>query len=118
MNVKVLKRKTAQRAKRKARIRAHINGTAECPRVSFFRSNRYLSAQAIDDTSSKTLCAVHGKKLGLNSSAESAKKLAVEFAGLLKGANISTIVFDRNGYQFHGVVAAFATALRENEISF
>jgi len=118
MNSKILKKKTQQRVKRKLRIRAHISGTHECPRVTIFRSNRYLSVQAIDDTTAKTLCAISGKSMGLNSNTESAKKLGAEFAKTLKGAKVNTVVFDRNGYEFHGVVAAFATSLRENEISF
>lgn len=118
MNAKVLKRKVQLRVKRKLRIRSKIEGTAALPRVSVFRSNRYLSAQAIDDATGTTLAAVHAKKEGLTANKESAEKLGAMFAKTLKNAGISEIVFDRNGYQYHGVVASFGDALRANEIKF
>ena len=118
MNANVIKKKLLTRKKRKLRIRSNIEGTVECPRVTVFRSNRYLSAQAIDDIDGKTLVSADGKKEQLNSSKESAVKLAAVFASRLKEAGITTIIFDRNGYQYHGVIAAFGDALRENEIKF
>ena len=118
MNANVLKRKIQVRAKRKLKIRSKIEGSAACPRVSVFRSNRYLSAQAIDDASNVTLASIFAKKEGLTANKESAVKLATAFAKDLKSKGIDTIVFDRNGYLYHGVVAAFADTLRENEIKF
>lgn len=118
MNARVLKSKIANRLKRKRRVRAKISGSATLPRVSVFRSNRYLSVQAIDDTASVTLCALHSKVTGHKANKEGATALAAEFAAKLKEAGISQIVFDRNGYQYHGVVAAFGESLRANEIKF
>jgi large subunit ribosomal protein L18 len=118
MNAKVLKSKVANRLKRKRRIRAKISGCASLPRVSVFKSNRYLSVQAIDDTTSTTLCALHSKATGHRSNKEGAAALAAAFATKLKEANLTEIVFDRNGYQYHGVIAAFGEALRANEIKF
>jgi large subunit ribosomal protein L18 len=118
MNAKVLKNKVANRLKRKRRIRAKISGCASLPRVSVFRSNRYLSVQAIDDVSSTTLCALHSKVTGHKANKEGATALGEAFATKLKEANISEVVFDRNGYQYHGVIAAFGDALRANEIKF
>ena len=118
MNAKVLKSKIANRLKRKRRIRAKISGSATLPRVSVFKSNRYLSVQAIDDATGTTLCALHSKSTGLKSNKEGAAALAGAFAAKLKEANISDVVFDRNGYQYHGVIAAFGEALRANEIKF
>jgi large subunit ribosomal protein L18 len=118
MNAKVLKNKVANRLKRKRRIRAKISGCAALPRVSVFRSNRYLSVQAIDDATATTLCALHSKSTGHKSNKEGAIALAEAFAAKLKEANISEVVFDRNGYQYHGVIAAFGDALRANEIKF
>ena len=118
MNAKTLKSKAASRVQRKRRIRVHITGSAAKPRVSVFRSNRYLSAQAIDDAGSTTLAAIHSKTLNLRTNKEDAAKLGEAFAKTLKDAGISEIVFDRNGYVYHGVVAAFAEALRANEIKF
>lgn len=113
---KVLRRKNALRGKRKLRVRGKIFGTAQKPRVSIFRSNRYLYAQAINDESGVTLASVDGKKLGMGNNKEEAKKIAASFAAALKEAGIAEVVFDRNGYLYHGVVASFADSLRENGI--
>ncbi len=121
MRENVLERKKLLRIKRKLRVRGkngegRIYGVAQTPRISIFRSNKYFYAQAIDDTQSKTIVAVDGKKLGLNNNKESVKKIAQAFATDLKKIGISKAVFDRNGYLYHGVVAAFADTLRENGI--
>ncbi len=118
MNAKVLKTKNATRLKRKRRIRAKISGSAILPRVSVFRSNRYLSVQAIDDATATTLVSLHSKVTGHKANKEGAAALGEAFAAQLKKAKVSEIVFDRNGYQYHGVVAAFGDALRANEIKF
>ena len=118
MNAKVLKSKLANRLKRKRRVRAKISGCATLPRVSVFRSNRYLSVQAIDDITSTTICGLNSKVTGHKSNKEGAIALGAAFAAKLKEAGISQIVFDRNGYQYHGVVAAFGDSLRANEIKF
>jgi len=118
MNAKVLKSKLANRLKRKRRIRAKISGCASLPRVSVFRSNRYLSVQAIDDTNGTTLVALNSKAINHKANKEGATALGEAFAAKLKEANITNIVFDRNGYQYHGVIAAFGDSLRANEIKF
>lgn len=116
MTNKVLERKKSLRNKRKLRIRNSIFGTATKPRVSVFRSNRYLYAQAIDDQRQITLACVDGRKMQLGNNKENAKEIGKAFAQTLKGLQINEIVFDRNGYLYHGVVAAFAQSLRENGI--
>ena len=118
MNAKVLKNKAANRLKRKLRIRAKISGCASLPRVSVFKSNRYLSVQAIDDSTATTLCAIHSKATGHKANKEGAAALGEAFAAKLKDAKLTEVVFDRNGYQYHGVIAAFGDALRANEIKF
>ena len=118
MNARVLKSKLANRLKRKKRVRSKISGTAELPRVSIFRSNRYLTVQAIDDAAGVTLVGMNSKAIGQRANKEGATALAAEFAAKLKEKGIEKIVFDRNGYQYHGVVAAFGDALRANEIKF
>ncbi len=118
MNARVLKKKLANRLKRKRRVRAKISGTAELPRVSVFRSNRYLTVQAIDDTAGVTLVGMNSKTIGQRANKAGAQALAAEFAKKLKEKGIESIVFDRNGYQYHGVIAAFGDALRANEIKF
>lgn len=117
MTNKILARKKKLRNKRKLRIRSSIFGTAIKPRVTIFRSNRYLYAQAIDDQNHNTLACVDGKKMQLGNNKENAKVIAKSFAEILKAKNINTIIFDRNGYLYHGVVAAFADSLRENGIT-
>ncbi|MDR2904707.1 MAG: 50S ribosomal protein L18 [Helicobacteraceae bacterium] len=116
MTEKVIKQKLESRIRRKKRIRARISGTAEKPRISVFRSNRYIYAQAIDDAKGVTIAAFDGKKNGAKSNKEGAALAGKEFAKSLKKAKVSEAVFDRNGYLYHGVVAAFADSLRENKI--
>ena len=114
----IQKRKNRLNAQRKARVRAKISGTALKPRVTVFKSNKHIYAQAINDTQSHTIASADGRKLGLKSNREDAKKVAEELAKNLASANIDTVVFDRNGYLYHGVVASFADALREAGIKF
>jgi large subunit ribosomal protein L18 len=106
-------RKNRLRVKRKARVRKNIFGTATKPRVSVFKSNKYFYAQAIDDNAQVTLASVDGKKAGLKANKEDVQVLAKNLAQSLSAQNIDAVVFDRNGYLYHGVVASFADALRE-----
>lgn len=116
MTEKVLRQKQILKTKRKLRTRGKIFGVSTKPRISVFKSNKYFYAQAINDEAGVTLASVDGKKLGLGNNKEDAKKIASEFAASLKKAKIEEAVFDRNGYLYHGVVAAFADTLRENGI--
>ncbi|MCF6173624.1 MAG: 50S ribosomal protein L18 [Campylobacteraceae bacterium] len=117
MRKNILKRKVNLRIKRKRRVRAKISGTSELVRVSIFKSNRAIYAQAIDDVNGVTLASVDGKKLGFKANKEDAVKVAKVFAQTLKSKDFNKIVFDRNGYLYHGVVAAFAQGLRDNGIT-
>lgn len=114
----IQKRKNKLRAQRKARVRGKIYGTDTMPRLTVFKSNKYFYAQAIDDTTGTTLASADGRKLGLKVNQEDVKKVAAEMAKNLASKNIETVVFDRNGYLYHGVVASFADALREAGIKF
>lgn len=116
MDKLVLKNK--MRTRRKKRVRAKISGTAECPRVSVFKSNKHFYAQAIDDVNGHTLACVDGCKEKANATVEGVKSLAATLAQGLKAKGVSRIAFDRNGYLYHGVVASFADGLRENGIEF
>ena len=116
MTQNVLKRKISLRIKRKRRIRAKISGVASCPRISIFKSNRTVYAQAIDDAASATLCASSGKVLNLKANKEGAASLAKDLASKLKDKGISEAIFDRNGYLNHGEIASFAESLRQNGI--
>ncbi|ADG92780.1 ribosomal protein L18 [Arcobacter nitrofigilis DSM 7299] len=113
---KDIAKKNSLRIKRKRRVRGSISGTASKPRVSIFKSNKYLSAQAINDVEGVTLASVSSKALDLTVNKDNAVKVAAQFAENLKAAGIDTIVFDRNGYLYHGVIAAFAQSLRDNGI--
>lgn len=117
MTNKIISKKRSLRFKRKLRIRAKVFGSATTPRLSIFRSNRYFYAQAIDDTKGVTLVSIDGKKMGLKNNKEDVKKIAVALADSLKKAKITEVLFDRNGYLYHGVVASFADSLRENGIN-
>ncbi|HHD81566.1 MAG TPA: 50S ribosomal protein L18 [Campylobacterales bacterium] len=114
----IQKRKNRLRIQRKRRVRGKISGTEALPRVSVFKSNKYVYAQAIDDVAGVTLAAADGRKMGLKANKEDAKKVAAAMADALKAKNIENIVFDRNGYLYHGVIASFADALREAGIKF
>ncbi len=114
----IQKKKNRVYAQRKRRVRGRISGTQELPRVTVFRSNKHFYAQAIDDTKGHTLVYADGCKLGLKATKEDAQKVAEVLAEKLKEAGIESIVFDRNGYLYHGVVASFADALRNAGIKF
>lgn len=110
--------KTLTRRERiKKKIRSQISGTSERPRISVFRSNKYIYAQAIDDKNGKTLAAassVNSKGTATEKSIEAGKQLAEK----LTKSKISEIVFDRNGFQYTGKVKALADSIRENGIKF
>jgi large subunit ribosomal protein L18 len=114
-----VKTKPAMRLKRRRRVRAKISGTAERPRISVFRSNRGISAQLVDDVAGHTLAAVSWTEAPLRDKppmeqAGDAGKLLAERA---QQAGITSAVFDRGGYQFHGRVKAFAEGVREGGLT-
>jgi large subunit ribosomal protein L18 len=113
---KDLVKRNSLRLRRKRRIRGNISGCTEVPRLSIFKSNRYFYAQAIDDVTGTTLAAVDSRALKLSVNKENVVKVAVLLAETLKSKNIESVVFDRNGYLYHGVIASFADALRDNGI--
>ena len=109
------------RKKRKARIRKKVSGTSERPRLTVFRSNRHLILQAVDDQTGRTLVFVGsiGKQIKekvKGNNMEAAKQAAVIFAERAKEKGITNMVFDRNGYVYHGRVKQVAESLRENGI--
>ena len=114
----IQKRKNKLRAQRKARVRGKIFGTETMPRLTIFKSNKHFYTQAVNDATGTTLASADGRKLGLKANQEDVKKVAAEMAKNLASKNIDAVVFDRNGYLYHGVVASFADALREAGIKF
>lgn len=112
--------KNVERLRRHARIRRKISGTAECPRLCVFRSNKHISCQLIDDVTGTTLlsCSSLELKLEHGGNIEAATKVGSEIAKKALAANISTVVFDRGGYVYHGRVRAVAEAAREAGLKF
>ena len=113
---KDLAKKNSLRLRRKRRVRGKINGTVEMPRLSVFKSNKYFYAQAINDIDGSTLASVSSKVMNLKVNKENVVKVAAQMAENLKSKKIETVVFDKNGYLYHGVISAFADALRDNGI--
>ena len=116
MRTKLLNKKNRLKLKRIRRVRAKIFGTETFPRVAIFKSNRYVSAQVIDDVNATTLTNIDGVKLGLKSNKEGAKKAGELLAKELKSKKIDKVVFDKRANKYHGVVATFADSLRDNGI--
>jgi large subunit ribosomal protein L18 len=110
----------ARRLRRRRRVRAKVHGTAETPRISVFRSNRGVFAQLVDDDAGVTLAAVQWTEAELRSlkPMEQAKKAGELLAERAKAAGVSSAVFDRGGYQYHGRVAALAEGAREGGLNF
>ncbi len=112
--------KAAQREKRKTRIRKKIFGTAERPRLSVFRSAKHVYAQVIDDSKGVTLAYVHSFKKGSEERANKAvcSDLGKKLAEACKTKNITKVVFDKNGYAYHGRIQALAEGAREGGLDF
>lgn len=116
--------KEQSRIKRHQRIRKRLQGTGEKPRLSVYKSLNHIYAQLIDDTAGKTLLSAstlekeirtalkHGGNL------EAAKKVGATLAQKALGKKITTVVFDRGGYRYHGCVKALADAAREQGLKF
>jgi len=112
--------KRQSRLKRRRRVRARVNGTAERPRLSVYRSNRGVFAQLIDDTRGHTVAAVNWIEPELRklSATEQAKRAGELLAERAKQAGVETCVFDRGGYRYHGRVKALAEGAREGGLAF
>lgn len=116
----ISKRKVENRKRTKKHIRLQMSGTAERPRLTVFRSLRHVYAQIVDDQNGKTLCGVSDLAKDLAEQAKAAKgQVAVgkivgqQVARKALEKNIVQVVFDRNGYRYHGVVKAIADGARE-----
>src|SRR5687768_12508759 len=109
-----------QRLKRRRRVRAKVQGTAERPRISVFRSNRGIFAQLIDDDARVTLAAVNWTEADLRSlkPTEQARRAGELLAERAAAAGIESAVFDRGGYRYHGRVRALAEGARDGGLTF
>ena len=113
--------KARKRLKRKVHIRKKISGTAQRPRMTVTRSNRRLSVQIIDDTKGHTLASASTleKELrAIKATVAGASQLGELFGKRLLEKNINTVVFDRNGYLYHGIIKALADGTRKAGIQF
>ncbi len=109
--------KLSRREKIKFRIRRKLSGTETRPRLCVFRSNSEIYAQIIDDVTRKTVVSVSSLK-ATGTKTEKAKAVGTAIAEKAKAANITNVVFDRNGFLYHGRVKALADAARENGLQF
>ena len=105
----------AKRLRRRRRVRAKVQGSAERPRISVFRSNRGIFAQIIDDDAGRTLASVSWIESDLRTlkPMEQATRAGALLAERAKAAGVESVVFDRGGYRYHGRVKAFAEGVRE-----
>lgn len=110
--------KQERRNKIKARIRGKISGTAARPRMSVFRSNKQIYVQLVDDNEGKTLVCASSKGITEGNKTEIAAKVGKAIAEKALAAGVTEVVFDRNGYLFHGRVKSLADAAREGGLKF
>ena len=117
-----VKRKSVVRAKKKRKIRGTINGTADCPRLSVFRSSKNIYVQAVDDISEKTLTSASSKEkdftLASGGNRKAAKEVGRLIAERLLALDIKDAAFDRNGFIYHGRIKELAEAAREGGLKF
>jgi large subunit ribosomal protein L18 len=112
--------KNEERIRRHKRVRTKVSGTAERPRLCVFRSNANIAVQVIDDVKGVTLVSASSveMKLANGGNVEAAKAVGAEVAARALKANISSVVFDRGGYLYHGRVKALAESAREAGLNF
>lgn len=111
--------KTKARLRRKKHIKKTVRGTTERPRLSVFRSAKHIYAQVIDDSTGRTLAEASSLKLDASGgNKDGAAQVGAAVAKKALEAKIETVVFDRNGYLYHGRVAALADAAREAGLKF
>ena len=112
------------REKRKARIRKKLSGTAERPRLTVYRSLKHIYAQVVDDTTGQTIAATGTTakalkgELGDDDKTAAAKRVGAAIAKAAMDKGITKVVFDRNGFDYHGRIAAVAQAAREAGLEF
>ena len=108
--------KQEQRLRRHRRVRKKVLGTPERPRLAVFRSNKHIYAQVIDDLSGRTLASAStmeaDRRGGSTATVDAAKNVGQTLAERVKAAGITTVVFDRGGFKYHGRVAAVADGAR------
>jgi large subunit ribosomal protein L18 len=118
----MLSKKSVRRQKIRYRIRKKISGTAECPRLAVYRSNKEIYVQLIDDVAGHTLCSASSRdkqgKTFTGNKTEKAKQVGKIIAERAAEKGITSIAFDRGGYLYHGRVKALAEGAREGGLIF
>lgn len=111
-------KKDSRRLRIKRRIRGRVNGTSSRPRLSVFRSNKQIYAQVIDDTTGRTLASASSLSVKEGNKTEIAEKVGQAVAEAAKAVGIESVVFDRNGYLYHGRVKQLAEGARNAGLKF
>jgi large subunit ribosomal protein L18 len=119
----IAKTRRQGRIRRHRRVRKKVHGTANRPRLAVYRSNKHIAVQVIDDDSGRTLAAASSteadqRAAGSGGSVAAADRVGTLVAERAKAAGITTVVFDRGGYAYHGRVAAIAEAARTAGLEF
>ncbi len=116
-----MNKRTRARNRRKVSIRRSLSGTAERPRLTVHRSTNHIYAQLVDDVAGRTLAVASTQQVeveGHKGNKEAAKVVGTAIAAKAKEAGVEAVVFDRNGYKYHGRVKALADAAREGGLTF
>ncbi|MCX6754636.1 MAG: 50S ribosomal protein L18 [Candidatus Nomurabacteria bacterium] len=114
----MINKKVEKRIRLKKKIRAKISGTAECPRLSVFRSNNFIYAQIIDDVNQVTLASASDIKVKSGTKSDRSKAVGEEVAKKAIAKGVKTCVFDRNGFKYTGRVKALADSARVAGLKF
>jgi large subunit ribosomal protein L18 len=110
--------KTDRRNRRKSKIRNRVIGTNERPRLSVYRTNQHIYAQIVDDSNSQTIVATSDVKLEKGTKSEKAKLVGEKLAKLAQTKKITKVVFDRNGFKFHGRIKELAQGAKDGGLIF
>ncbi|HRO64620.1 MAG TPA: 50S ribosomal protein L18 [Candidatus Dojkabacteria bacterium] len=110
--------KTDRRNRRKLKIRNRVIGTVERPRLSVYKTNQHIYAQLVDDSNSQTLMATSDVKLEKGTKSEKAKLVGESLAKLAQAKKITKVVFDRNGFKFHGRIKELAQGAKDGGLIF
>lgn len=124
MKRKIKSENVRKRVRRALTVKQHVGGTPERPRLTVYKSSKHIYAQLVDDENNRTLATVSTlskelrETLGELKKVERAEKVGAKMAELAKAKGIETVVFDRNGWRYHGRVAALAKGAREGGLRF
>ena len=112
------KTREEMRYRRHLRVRKKVQGTAQRPRLVVFRSLKHIYAQLVDDVAQRTIATVSDQGLGEGKKTEKSSEVGKRIAAKAKEAGITSVVFDRAGYRYHGRVKAVADGAREGGLQF